>query len=459
MDKANSASPPRKPRRIVRKIVVAVVLLVVALLLFVQFGLGFAVRNGAKAAGPAVIGTPITIGSTHFRPFTGVMKMGDLVVGAPEGFKANVFELNGLSVVFDPQSLLSDTIVIKEVTISDPIVSYELSGLNHNIGAILKKLESAEKSERKEKEKTGERPGRKVVVEHFVFSGAKIRIASTALGGKGAVVPMPSIELHDIGKKSGGATTLEVLSDVLGSIGKGVLGAVKDAAFSVGGAAVDAVGAVGGAALEAVDEAGKAAVRTVGAAGGAAVDAAGAAGGAAIDAASAVGGAAVDAVGAVGGAAVGGVKAVGSAIGGIFGGGSKTNAPAKDPAPGTKETDETSSETPGKPKSGGVKGMGEAVVDSVTDVGGAAIRTVGAVGGATLDAASAVGGAAVGGAKAVGGAAVGGAKAVGGAAVGGAKAVGGAAADGAKALGGAIGGIFGGSDKADTNRNDAAKSE
>ena len=328
MNTDTPASTPRKRRHVFRKLGVAVVLLVAALLLFVQFGLGFAIRNGAKAAGPAAIGTPITIGSTHFRPLTGTMELGGLVVGAPEGFKANVFEMDSFRVVFEPKSLLSDTILIKEIVIADPVVSYELSGLNHNIGAILKKLEGAgDKADKPEEEADG-KPGKKVVIERFVFKGAKIRIASTALGGKGAVIPMPAIELHDIGKKSGGATSLEVLSEVLGSVAKGVLGAVKDAAFAVGGMAVDAVGAVGGAAVKAVEATGETAAKAVGAVGGAAVDTVSAAGSATLDAAGAVGGAAVDAAGAVGGAAIGGVKAVGGAIGGIFGGGDKaaTNA-------------------------------------------------------------------------------------------------------------------------------------
>jgi hypothetical protein len=438
----NTASTPRKPRHVFRKIVIALVFLVVALLLFVQFGLGFAVRNGAKAAGPAAIGTPITIGSTHFRPLSGIVELGGLVVGAPEGFKANVFEMDSFRVVFEPKSLLSDTVVVKEIVIADPVVSYELSGLSHNIGAILKKLEGGADKKEKPEEEGGKKPGKKVVIEHFVFSGAKVRIASTALGGKGAVIPMPKIELHDIGRKSGGATSLEVLTEVLGSVARGVLGAVKDGAFAVGGAAVDAVGAVGGAALDAADAAGKTAVKAAGAVGGAAVDTVGAAGGATLDAAGAVGGAAVDAAGAVGGAAVGGVKAVGGAIGGLFGGASKTNAPAEGATPGTEKPAETPA------KSSGVMAVGEAAVDTVADVGGAAVKTVGAVGGATLDTAAAVGGAAVGGAKAVGGAAVGGVKAVGGAAVGGVKAV-----------GGAIGGIFGGGDKAATNAAEVAKPE
>ena len=427
------SSSPRRAWRLLRNALLAVVLIVIALLLFVQYGLGFAVRNGAKAAGPSLIGTPITIGSTHFRPLTGIVELGDLVIGAPEGFKANVFEMKSFRLIFEPKSLLSDTIVVKEIVIADPMVSYELSGLSHNIGAILKKLEGdGSKPDESEAEPKAGGAGKKVIIEHFVFSGAKIRIASTALGGKGAVIPMPVLELRDIGKKSGGATTLDVVREILNSVAKGILGAVKDGAFAIGGFAVDAVGATGGAAIHAAEAAGAAAVKTAGAVGDAAIDAAGA-----------VGGAALDAAGAVGGAAVGGVKAVGGAIGGLLGGRSKaveTNAaPAATGPESEAKPDEESRHA------SGVMAVGEAAIDTVSGVGGAAVRTVGAVGGATLDTAAAVGGAAVGGVKAVGGAAVGGVKAVGGAAVG-----------GVKAIGGAVGSVFGDGDKAATNTTGTA---
>ena len=245
-----------------------------ALLLFVQFGLGFAVRNGAKAAGPAAIGTPIATAPTHFRPAIRDRRTRRSRRRRARGLQGRTSsKWTASAVVFEAQkSLLSDTILIKEIVIADPVVSYELSGLNHNIGAILKKLEGAGDKADKPEEEADEDPGKKVVIERFVFKGAKIRIASTALGGKGAVIPMPAIELHDIGKKSGGATSLEVLAAVLGSVAQGVLGAVKtphslggmaltpsaigDAALARGTrrqAAVKAAGAVGDAALGAPD--------------------------------------------------------------------------------------------------------------------------------------------------------------------------------------------------------------
>ena len=83
--------------------------------------------------------------------------------------------------------------------------------------------------------------------------------------GKGVKPSLPTIELEDIGKRSGGATVLDAVGDVFGSIGKGVIGlvadlggAVVDAAAAVGGAAIDGAAAVGDAAADAATAVGDA---------------------------------------------------------------------------------------------------------------------------------------------------------------------------------------------------------
>ena len=284
--------------RIFMRVLAVVVVVAALLLLFLQFGAGPTIKSGAAKAGPAIIGTPITISNANVRVLSGLVDISGMVVGPPEGFKANVFEINSFKVDVDAGSVFSDTIVIREILIKDPVVTYELSGINSNIGAIMDKVGKAEsKAKEKPAGQDGGKAGKKVIVEKFVFEGGKIRVASSALGGKGVVLPMPRIELADIGKKSGGATGVEVLSEVMKSIGAGVAGAVGN----LGGAVMGAAGAVGSAA----------------------VDAAGAVGSAAVDAAGAVGTAAVKTVESVGKTAAGAVGAVGDSIGGLFGGGKK----------------------------------------------------------------------------------------------------------------------------------------
>lgn len=290
-------------RRILKWVAGTVVVLAILLVILLQFGLGPIIKNVAPKIGPDVLGTPVEISNVTVKAFSGLVDISGLVVGAPEGFKANVFEMDNFKVALSLPSIFSDTIVIREIVIKEPLVTYEMSALRTNIGAIMEKLDSGE-TEEKVEDPEDVKGGKKVIIEKFVFEGAKIRIATTATGGKGTVIPLPTINLEDIGKKSGGATVSETLYELIKSIGNGIIGVVGD----IGGIVVDAAGAVGGAA---VDAAGK----TIGAVG----DTAATIGGAAVDAAD-------KAVGAVGSAA----GKVGGAITGLFGKGDDGD---KDPSP------------------------------------------------------------------------------------------------------------------------------
>lgn len=264
-----------KRRKLTIGLGIAVAVLVL-LLVFLQFFLGHTIKLAVNKAGPAILKTDVSIENVHARILSGKLKIDGILIGAPEGFDANVFEMNNLTVDIDVPSLFSDTIHIREVTILDPIVTYELKGLNSNLSALLAPFEKKDGEEEKEvkeekpvekepaeekevmeekpaeKEPAEKKPAKKLMIDKFLFQGGKVRMAVAS--GKGAELPLPNIELTDIGKKSGGATGVEVAYEVLKSITSGTLSAVAGVVGDVGGLAVDDVKAVTGAAAEGVSK-------------------------------------------------------------------------------------------------------------------------------------------------------------------------------------------------------------
>ena len=248
-----------KRRKLAIGLGIAVAVLVL-LLVFLQFFLGHTIKLAVNNAGPALLKTDVRIDNVHARILSGKLKIDGILIGAPEGFDANVFEMNNLTVDIDVPSLFSDTIHIREVTILDPIVTYELKGLNSNLSALLAPFEKKDGEEEKEvkeekpaeKEPAEKKPAKKLMIDKFLFQGGKVRMAVAS--GKGAVLPLPNIELADIGKKSGGATGVEVAYEVLKSITSGTLSAVAGVVGDVGGLTVDGVKAVTGAAAEGVSK-------------------------------------------------------------------------------------------------------------------------------------------------------------------------------------------------------------
>lgn len=295
------------------------VLGVIVVILLVAFGLinyflGPIVQKSVTTVGPRILGTTVTLRDSDFRLLRGYVSLKDLVVGSPEGFKADrLFALGEVTVELEPASVFSDTIHIKRVYIKDPGITYEQSLHGSNIGKLMETLGGDQpEAETDKTEAPSKEGGKKVVIDEVLVEGASVKVALAALGGKGMVIPLPPIRLSDIGKENEGATMTEALTAIL----QAVLGSVTSALGTVGDLGVEGV---------------KAAADLVGTAGGAAIDGASAVGSAAVDGASAVGGAAVDGAAAVGGAVADGAGAVVdgvsdtgkkiiSGVGGLFGG-------------------------------------------------------------------------------------------------------------------------------------------
>ncbi len=255
-------------KKAIKVAAITVVAIVVALFVAIELAAGPIVKGSAKAAGPLVLGTEISISNANVHVLSGKINLGGMVVGPVEGFEANLFEMDSLKIDMDTASLLrtSEPIVIHEIAIEDPIVSYELKGIHSNLQALLDKLGADKEKDSDDKTSDNDQSGRKVVIEHFLFKGGRVRVA--VLHGKGVVVPLPTIELNDIGAKNGGITGIEATFQVIESIVTGTVKACAGVIGDVGGLAIDGVEAVGGAALDGAKAVGDAAAKGIKAIGG-----------------------------------------------------------------------------------------------------------------------------------------------------------------------------------------------
>ena len=156
--------------------------------------------------------------------------------------------------------------------------------------------------------------GKKVIIDNLLIHDGTIQFS---LAGKTIPIPLPTVELKDLGKDKGGLTFLEATQ----LVGETLFNVIKSAITGVTGLAVDMVGGalsmgtnvlgtvIGGETMNAIGNAGEGAVKTIGNVGGGAIKAVGD-----------VGGGAVKAVGDIGGGAVKAVGNIGKGIGGLFGG-------------------------------------------------------------------------------------------------------------------------------------------
>lgn len=223
-------------------IVVAVVLLVAVLTL--PMTIGPIVKTAASVGGPKALGVPVSVGDVKLNALAGNLTVSQVKVGNPQGYSdKDAFAVDKVEVGLNMRSLMSDTIVVRKIQIDAPAISFESKDGKSNFDAMMANTKKASEEEKQKTEKE-KKPGKKVVIEEFSLNNAKVSYASGITLGKSITVPLPSLVIRDIGKKSGGATAADALTEVI----NGILGGLSQAVTGISGAASDLLKGVSGAA-------------------------------------------------------------------------------------------------------------------------------------------------------------------------------------------------------------------
>src|SRR5271165_7037667 len=77
-------------------------------------------------------------------------------------------------------------------------------------------------------------PGKKIEVDDFLISGAKVHVHLTDLGGKEMTLPLPDIHLTDLGTNTDGITPADLTRAVLKSVTSATVKAVASGASGLG---------------------------------------------------------------------------------------------------------------------------------------------------------------------------------------------------------------------------------
>lgn len=205
--------------------VAAVVLVVGGVGVFLYLSADSIVKATVEEVGSRATQTKVTLDSVKLSLASGEGALNGFRMGNPEGFKTeSAMRFGIVSVKLDIGSLTQDAILIKEVVIAAPQITYELgAGGGSNIAAIQKNVDAFAKSmaagqggAKPAADKADE--GKKVIIENLYIRDGKIGVAASMLGDKRMDAPLPTIHLKDIGKDKGGASPAEVADRILTSI-------------------------------------------------------------------------------------------------------------------------------------------------------------------------------------------------------------------------------------------------
>lgn len=196
--------------------------------------------------------TEVALNSVDLSLADGSAALNGLTVGNPEGYSNNnAVSLGRINVAVDLESLQScgaagcEVITLKEVAVEAPEILYELGRGGNNLETIQKNVEAYTASLSSGSGGSSASSGPKLIINRLVIRNGQIAVRNG--NSKIADVPLPTINMRNIGASRGGAEPGEIASIVLGRLMQASLGAVARSGIQgiVGGAG-DIVEGAGG---------------------------------------------------------------------------------------------------------------------------------------------------------------------------------------------------------------------
>jgi len=232
--------------RLLIALVVVVILVVVAISMF----LDGAIKKGVEAIGPKIAKVDFKLDSVSLSLLSGSAKVKGLVVGNPEGYKTpNAISVGSALVSVSPGSLLSDKIVVKSIRVEAPEITFEGGLTGNNLNQILDNVndsvggadQGAKEPTTKEPAPKEEKPAKKLQVDDFLITGAKVKVSLKGTGGFAAPVILPDIHFTNLGDGPEGITPAELTKKVLAEVTQGAVKAAAGAVTDIGKGAVEEV--------------------------------------------------------------------------------------------------------------------------------------------------------------------------------------------------------------------------
>lgn len=212
--------------------VLIVVLAVIAGGVFwAYFSLDLIVKYTLEHYGPQVAGVSVHVAEVKISPRDGKGRLRGVDIGNPNGFAAaHAARFGEINVAVDPATIGEPLVIIHEIVVQSPLITYERANKGTNLDAIQRKMEGyiARADEASKGGSSSSPPVKhKFVIGRFAIRGARVIMTNTALRGQGITFDLPDIELRDIGKRQDGVTASQaaniVINTLIARIGQKVL--------------------------------------------------------------------------------------------------------------------------------------------------------------------------------------------------------------------------------------------
>jgi hypothetical protein len=205
-------------KKTLKVVAIALAVLIVGLSVTTYLIINRLTKGAVETLGPQLTKTSVKVESVWVSPFGGRGDLKNLVVGNPEGYRSpQAVAVGEIVVDLDLSTLLSEPLVIEELTIRQPQLTYEQGAGGSNLDRLIKNVEEA----------SAGTPSRKIIIKHFAVRDGAVYLGAALLMGKTVKVPFPDMEMSDIGEEKGGVTASEAFAEIARRLYTGPLQAVR----------------------------------------------------------------------------------------------------------------------------------------------------------------------------------------------------------------------------------------
>ena len=284
-DKKNTKPKKKWLRKTIKWLIYGVIALVILIVggvyyLYNHYDWQSIVRDLVHQQGTAAVGTDVNIGSIKLSLTNGNGNVSNITVANPKGYSQDyIIKLGNVSLSVDKESVIKlaketakksgpkvKTVVINEIRVNKPEVTYELMNLNRsNSDDIMANIKKNTASSAKPKQEPAKESDVQynVAIKKVVIADGTATVAANLLGvSQSLSLNLPTITISNLGTEKQGITIedglarifQEILKTTTSVVSKADLSSILGGVGNLAGAAVDTAGKAAGAATEGVSK-------------------------------------------------------------------------------------------------------------------------------------------------------------------------------------------------------------
>lgn len=192
---------------------------IVAVVVFVGLSnLGPIIKKAVNTYGPEITKTELHVADVSVSILSAEAKINDFFLGNPKGFKTpSAVQVGSVFVNVNEKTLAGNPIIIDQIKVKNPEISYEKKDKTDNFQSILNNVNKATASEKSATTSSQDKGSeKKLIIRDFLITDGKVNVslAIYGLGQKEITVSLPDIHLKDIGKEKNGLPAAEVSKQI-----------------------------------------------------------------------------------------------------------------------------------------------------------------------------------------------------------------------------------------------------